>query len=382
MGSLNSVEWNQLIARLPGAHILQTWQWGKLKSNYGWEPVFCAWVGDKTHTHLIHSLPREGEEIRAAALVLKRVATFGRFRLPFNILYVPKGPLLANWEDAPCRQQVLDDLRSIAKQNGSISIKIDPDVCVGYGEPGTTDDREEPLGKDVEEVLLRNGWHFSDEQIQFRNTVLVNLSQTEEMILARMKQKTRYNIRLAARKGVVVRKGTPGDLDLLYQMYDQTALRDNFIIRDADYYLKVWRMFMDEDLAQPLVAQVDSVPVAGLFLFRFSDKAWYLYGMSAESYREKMPNYLLQWEAMRYAKSAGCTVYDFWGAPDRFDENDPMWGVYRFKDGFGGEVVRTIGAWDKPIRPALYHFYTIIMPRVLDRMRRRSRMRRQQKLEI
>ncbi len=378
--SINSTSWNQLIAELPGSHILQTWQWGSFKSQYGWEPIFCIWAGIGNEIRLFHATPLEALPVRGAALVLKRSISISGIRLPFSVLYVPKGPLLSDWSDAGLRHQIIDDLSVLARKNRSISVKIDPDVITGYGEPGTPSTRELALGKEVEGHLHDNGWKSSKEQVQFRNTVLVDLKQTEDAILAGMKQKTRYNIRLAARKGVVIRRGGLEDLEMLYQMYAETALRDNFIIREREYYLKAWRIFMDSQMAQPLIAQVDSKPVAALILFMFSGKAWYLHGMSSEAHREKMPNHLLQWEAIRHAKSSGCTFYDLWGAPDRFDENDPMWGVYRFKEGFGGQVARTIGAWDKPVRPLLYQFYTAIMPRILEGMRRRSKAKRQSAL--
>lgn len=374
---INSDTWNRIISGLPGNHILQTGQWGEFKSLYGWVPIYCIWSGGSI-IRLTHSIPPINETIQAAALILKRSANLGKVALPFSVLYVPKGPLLKDWTDDVLRERVLDDLAGIAKENQSISIKIDPDVPLGFGEPNSAEDQEEPIGRLVQEDLLDKGWHYSDEQIQFRNSVWVDLSKPEDEILASMKQKTRYNIRLAVRKGVVVRKGTKDDIDTLYQMYLDTAIRDNFIIRDAGYYQNVWRLFIDSDLAQPLVALVDDQPVAGLILFHFFQNAWYFYGMSGAEHREKMPNYLLQWEAMRYAKSRGCLNYDFWGAPDHFVENDPMWGVYRFKEGFGGRVVRNLGAWDKPLQPAVYKFYTKIMPGVLDVMRKRNRQNRQQ----
>jgi lipid II:glycine glycyltransferase (peptidoglycan interpeptide bridge formation enzyme) len=125
---------------------------------------------------------------------------------------------------------------------------------------------------------------------------------------------------------------------------------------------------------------VDGEAVAALIVFRFCGKAWYLYGMSRSLHREKMPNYLLQWEAMRRAKAAGCTVYDLWGAPEVFNESDPLWGVFRFKLGLGGVVHRTIGAWDLPIRPVLYRLYTHLLPRLLAIMRRRGQARTQQSI--
>ena len=161
-------------------------------------------------------------------------------------------------------------------------------------------------------------------------------------------------------------------LDLLIKMYAETSIRDGFTIRNPDYYLSLWRDFINAGLAEPLLAEVDGEPVAGVIVFRFGDRAWYMYGMSREAHREKMPNYLLQWEAMVRAKQAGCNEYDLWGAPDDFVESDDLWGVYRFKAGLGAEVVRFIGAWDLPLNHLLYRAYTQLIPRVLDLMRRRG----------
>jgi lipid II:glycine glycyltransferase (peptidoglycan interpeptide bridge formation enzyme) len=129
-----------------------------------------------------------------------------------------------------------------------------------------------------------------------------------------------------------------------------------------------------------LIAEVQGEPVAAIFLFYFAKRAYYLYGMSGESHREKMPNALLQWEGMRRAKAAGCELYDLWGAPDVFDESDGMWGVFRFKEGLGGQVVRTLGAWDFTPSPMLYKLYTQALPRILDVMRSRGRARTRQDL--
>jgi lipid II:glycine glycyltransferase (peptidoglycan interpeptide bridge formation enzyme) len=239
---------------------------------------------------------------------------------------------------------------------------------------GDSEAYENALGGAVLNELGSKGWRFSDEQIQFRNTVLVDLTAPEEELLARMKQKTRYNVRYAARKGVEVRAGSQDDLELLYRMYAETSARDGFIIRGEDYYQCVWRTFLENDMLTPLIAEVDGDPVGGLMLFRFGGRAWYLHGMSRAAHRKKMPNYLLQWEAMRIAKNLGCTIYDLWGAPNVFDESDPMWGVFRFKRGLGGTVMRTIGAYDLPVNPLVYGMYTQVLPRILSVMRKQRRL--------
>jgi lipid II:glycine glycyltransferase (peptidoglycan interpeptide bridge formation enzyme) len=358
---MDANSWNALIVSLPGAHILQTWEWGQVKSKFGWRPLHQTWQDVQGHTV-------------AAALVLRRSLLVSGVDLPLRVLYAPKGPLF-DWGDSLLRRRVLKDLADLARKERAIFIKIDPDVCLGIGVPGQTDFQENSLGQVVAEELSATGWHFSNEQIQFRNTMLIDLEPDLDDLLASMKQKTRYNIRLAERKGVTIRKGDQADLSALYQMYAETSIRDGFVIREEEYYRSVWSTFIQAGLAEALIAEVEGEMSAALVIFRFARKAWYLYGMSRTKHRDKMPNHLLQWEAMRRAKENGCTIYDLWGAPDVFDGSDPLLGVYRFKEGFGGQVVRHIGAWDLPVRPVVYRLYTQALPRFLGLMRRRGRDR-------
>ncbi len=363
MTTWNAAEWDELIAKLPDAHILQTWEWGQFKAEYGWQVLPQVW----RDAH---------EQVRAAALVLRRALPGG-----LRVLYVPRGPLV-DWHDPEWSRRVISDLQTLSRKQGAIFIKMDPELILGTGLPGSETDQPDPLGLRVLSEMQAAGWRLSDEQIQFRNTVIIDLQGDETQWLARMKQKTRYNLRLAQRKGVQVRVGTQADLPQLYRLYAETSVRDGFVIRNDAYYLTLWRDFMERGLAEPLIAEVDGEAVAGIFLFYFAGRAWYLHGMSREAHREKMPNYLLQWEAMRQAKAHGCHQYDLWGAPDVFAESDAMWGVFRFKEGLGGQVLRTAGAWDYPSRPGLYLLYTRVLPRILEVMRRRGRARTQQEVAV
>jgi lipid II:glycine glycyltransferase (peptidoglycan interpeptide bridge formation enzyme) len=353
--------WNEIIAGLPGAHLLQTREWAVVKMENGWLPATWAWRDD------------HGKVVGAALTLLRQLSSIS-FLKNLCVLYVPKGPLL-DWGDAVLRQQALHDLADLGRRKGAIFVKIDPDVVLGVGVPGDPVAREDQTGLAVLQDLQSLGWRFSEEQVQFRNTVLIDLRLDEEQLLANMKQKTRYNIRLAQRKGVAVRAASLAELPLLYRLYAQTAARDNFVIRDEQYYLRLWSTMMQAGMAEPLIAEVQGEPVAGVVIFRFGRKAWYMHGMSSLAHREKMPNYLLQWEAMRRARAAGCEVYDLWGAPDEFVESDPLWRVYRFKEGLGGKVVRHLGAWDLPIRGSAYWVYTRFLPRLLEVMRRRGKQR-------
>ena len=329
---------DQLLLTFERPHILQTSHWAALKA-----PV---WSGQR----LVWG--NETSPSAAASILTRRLG-----RLPVQIQYIPKGPIVQPSLDA--WEVTLADLEAHVRASRALFIKIDPDV-----------DAESALGRELLALLRARGWVFSPDQIQFRNTMLSDLTAGEEALLAGMKQKTRYNIRLAGRRGVTV---TPSDdFDTFYDLYAQTSARDGFLIRPRDYYLRVMSRLQGHDLGQLLLAWVEDQPVAGLFLFRFGPTAWYFYGASGAQGRRHMPTYLLQWEAMRWAMRQGCAVYDWWGAPDELDESDPMWGVYRFKQGFGGRLVHWIGAWDYAPNPGLYRAYTRAMPKVLDFMRRRA----------
>ena len=186
-----------------------------------------------------------------------------------------------------------------------------------------------------------------------------------------MKQKTRYNIRLAQRKGVTIREGGIDDLAIFYELSQITAARDGFGIHTLAYYEAAYRFFAPDGCAL-LIAEIQAEskgqpePLAALMVFRQGETAYYLYGASSNRHRNLMPAYLLQWAAIEWAKRQGCGRYDLWGIPDAepavleaefTNRHDGLWGVYRFKRGFGGQVVRSLGAFDYVYRPALYRAY-------------------------
>ncbi|MCX7707394.1 MAG: peptidoglycan bridge formation glycyltransferase FemA/FemB family protein [Anaerolineae bacterium] len=358
---LDPIRWDAALLRLPQPHILQSWAWGETKQQTGWRAKRLLWFRTTPPSRSAEAdssyQPANSFAAAAAAILIRRLAP----RLPLAVAYVPKGPLL-DWADEALAEAVLSRLEAEARRAGALFVKIDPDLRSDTVE-----------GQQIMALLARRGWRASAEQIQFRNTMISDLTRDEDALLAAMKPKWRYNIRLAERRGVVVRDGTAADLPVFYAMYGETGLRDGFLVRPYEYYRAIWERFMAERLAHLLLAEVEGRPVAGLILFRFGPTAWYFYGASTAHSRELMPNHALQWAAMRWAKAAGCTRYDWWGAPDVLDEADPMWGVYRFKQGFGGEFVPHIGAWDYPTSRLGYWGYTVVMPRVLDLMRRRHR---------
>src|ERR1051325_11184260 len=237
--------WDTIISKLPNPHFLQTYEWGQVKAKYGWHPLYAVWAVDGTWK--VDSDPNQfstfQSPIVAACLILKRQILHNGFAARLSILYAPKGPLL-DWMNVSLRNRVLNDLQTFAKKQGAIFLKMDPDVVLGTGIPAREDDVIDHRGQAIMSDLTQRGWRYSSDQIQFKNTVLIDLIPSEEELLARMKQKTRYNIRLAEKKGVVLRVGTQNDLGMLYKMYAETSVRDGFVIRDEGYYKMVWSTFM------------------------------------------------------------------------------------------------------------------------------------------
>ncbi len=313
--------WEAFLRAHPQAHILQTATWARLKAAFGWQATPFV-VG------------------RSGVLVLWRGLPLG-----WQLGYVPRGPV-GDWTPA-----LWDAVDAEARRRRAVLVKVEPDLW--------QEDAQARWGAGPPP-----GFVASTHSVQPPRTIVIDLRGDEDALLARMKQKTRYNIRLAARKGVVVRPWE--DVDGFYALLQATAQRDGFPLHPAAYYRRAYALFHPRGQAQLLVAEYQGEPLAALMVFRRGPRAWYFYGASSNRHRNKMPTYLLQWEAMRWAKAQGAVEYDLWGIPDADEADleaqfthrrDGLWGVYRFKRGFGGQVRRTAGPWDRVYRPWLYRLY-------------------------
>jgi peptidoglycan pentaglycine glycine transferase (the first glycine) len=323
---LNAPEWDQFLSQYPNAHILQTSTWGELKSVFGWDA-----------TRLV--VGTSGVQI-----------LFRRIPLGYHIAYIAKGPVGDDWE------AILPAIDSLCRSRRSIFLKVEPDIW----EKGSDSDKEQ----------TPPGFYMSSHSIQPPRTLVVDLRGDEGAILGRMKQKTRYNVRLALKRGIIVRP--TADIQLFYDIVRVTSERDQFGVHSLAYYQKCYDIFHPRGECELFIAEYDGQPLAGLMVFAHGGRAWYFYGASSNQFRELMPTYLLQWEAMRWAKNQGCEEYDLWGVPDAdiddLEENftsrsDGLWGVYRFKRGFGGKLQRAMGPWDRVYMPTIYKLYTMWMDR-------------------
>jgi lipid II:glycine glycyltransferase (peptidoglycan interpeptide bridge formation enzyme) len=303
---------------------LQAAEWGELKSAFGWEAVRIV-SGECGIQLLFRNLP-----------------------LGFTLAYAPK-PL-------PGFEQLFPEIDAACRRKRAVFLKIE------------LDEWENPLTPIPLPLGERRGMRIGPHNIQPPRTVIVSLEGSEDDILVRMKQKCRYNVRLAEKKGVIVRAWD--DLDGFHRMMTITGGRDGFGVHSLEYYRKAYELFYPTDMAELLVAEFESKPLAALMVFALGRRAYYLYGASTDEERNLMPTYLLQWRAMQWARERGCTEYDLWGVPDvdeatleaQFESrHDGLWGVYRFKRGFGGEVKRAAQALDRVYMPLLYSAYVKFM---------------------
>jgi len=266
-----------------------------------------------------------------------------KLALGFSIAYIPQGPVGKRWIP------LIGEINNLCRSEKSIVLYVEPDCWA---------EEEAHCIKQLGNFLP------ADITIQPRRTILISLEGDEDDWLSRMKQKTRYNIRLAERKGVKVIKSK--DISVFNEMIEVTGERDEFGIHNPEYYEQVFELFSREDMCSLLVAEYDSKPLAALIVFYHGNRAWYLYGASNNQERNRMPTYLLQWEAMRFTAARGCKTYDLWGIPDETPEilednfterSDGLWGVYRFKRGFGGEIKRSAGVFKKIHYPVLHGLF-------------------------
>lgn len=350
------------------AGFLQTGFWGAFKTGAGWKP---------SHFRL------EAEGLPASTLlVLER-----RLAPGFSFAYLPHGPSVDPGEAR--RGAFLDALARELRPflgRGCAFVRFDPpwelrEPIPGVAEEGAdAGDAEAEPDRTTEVRVSRPSVGAplrKAADVQPPDTVILRVDRPDEELLAGMKSKWRYNIRLAGKKGVAVSResvaapdGTllPGALDVFYDLYSATSARDRIGIHPKSYYERLFALALGRRAA----GGPEAAPDLGLWVARHEGEALaaiitvfrgkrgvYLFGASGDAKRNLMPAYALQWAAMRAAREAGCAEYDFYGIPPTDDPSHPMAGLYRIKTGFGGEIVRYPGCWDAPTRPLAYAAYRV-----------------------
>ncbi len=335
----NQAEWNKLIGEFENYQFLQSWQWGEIKKSNGW----------KASRFLVKV---KGKNVAAFQLLTKRVHP----RVPITIGYTPRGPVfnpkIANLS------RLLSTIENTAKNRGCAYVKVDTDI-----------DETTPTGEKWKKALRSSGWLYSSQQVQPKNTGITDLlnddPQGEEKLLMNMKKTWRYNIRASVKRGVVVREGTSKDIAKFYKLYVLTGERQSFGVRNLEYYREVYRAFHGNKLTDSMILLSEhpdeEEPLSSAVFIRFKEKVWYFYAASNTKRRADMPNYPMQWEALKWARANGAKLYDWGGASTNLDDpNDQMARVWHFKKGFGVEFFSGVGAWDKPIDTPKWYIFSML----------------------
>jgi len=320
-------EWNQFIIENNGS-FLQSWSWGEFQESLGRQ---------------IWRLETEGLK----ALLIK-------YNLPLekNYLYCPRGPIVQRTTNNKQRtiNLFLDQVKKIAKQEKSIFFKIEPD---------DRDDRDSPSDTVLGTRTVSEGLSLfrSNKQIQPAKTLILDISKSEEELLNQLHQKTRYNIRLAQRKGVSVEVSSglnPEEINTFLDLLEQTAKRDKFHLHPKEYYQKMLDVLGQGGMIKLFLAKYQNQIVAANLICFFGQTATYLHGASDYNFRQLMVPHFLQWQAIGQAKKLGLKFYDFWGIDEK------KWpGVTRFKKGFGGKEIIYPGAYDLVFQPLWYKVYKL-----------------------
>lgn len=327
--------WDAFVAAHPHGSFLQTTSWARLKGRFGW------------NSHRVW-LRRDGRLV-AGAQVMFRSHGLGLFRMA----YIPHGPLV-DWTDDEQVEILMNQIDFSVYKRGAGLLKMEPLLW-----------QAEMLPHQWAELCRRHDLLPDTATVQPPRTVVVDLRPSEEEILAAMKQKTRYNIRLAARKGVTVRQGTEADLGTFNALMQKTGQRNEFGVHAPQYYRAAYELFAP-DHAALFFAEFEGRPLAAIMVVKYGARAAYLFGASSDEERQRMPTYAVQWAGIQWAKAQDCCEYDLWGVPDAEEEElednfqqraDGLWGVYRFKRGFGGELRRTVGTADRVYNKLFYRLF-------------------------
>lgn len=301
----------------------QSLLWPSVKKSWKWEAFMCQ---------------NEKGEIKGAQLVLIKKLPLG-----YSFLYSPRGPVY-DFEDDDTRRELFEAVKELAKKHKAYKYTMDPEI------PAAQSDVVDRILADG--FTLCKGGKSGLECIQARFNYKLNIAdKTADELFMSFHSKTRYNIRVALKHGVEVKVGTADDLGDFYELMKKTGERDGFTIRPKSYFAGMLGGLGSH--ARLYMCYYDGKPVSGAVCTVYGKKACYVYGASDNAHRNVMPNYLMQWEMIQYAKSEGCEIYDFQGVSGNIDESDPQYGLYRFKKGFNGELCEYAGEFDFVFKPAV-----------------------------
>lgn len=331
----NSAQWDAFVSVQPQAHFLQLSAWGELKRAFHWR---CECI----------ALAQDGAIVAGAQLLFRPLP----LRLG-SLAYLAMGPYQASASDSEAQRVLWEAIHTCARRHGAAWLKW---------EPGMSSD-----GNLIDANAL--GFRPSGQTIQPPRTILIDIQADDEVILSRMNQGTRRKIRQSLKHNIRYYEGAAADVATFNALMRMTGTRNAFGVHEPEYYSLAYRLFVPQHAAL-FLAEHENDPLAGIMVFALGTNAWYVYGASSDIKRNLMASYGVQWQAIRWARARGCNTYDLWGVPDedesvleaQFEQrSDGLWGVYGFKRGWGGRVVRSAAAWDYVYQPLLYAAYRTVL---------------------
>ncbi len=311
------------------AHPLQSWAWGEFRQKTG---VKVERVGIF-----------KGNELKQGLQLTIHPIPYSTY----TVGYFPKGVL-------PDETQ-LSALKTLGEKHNCILVKLEPNVAVSVGV-----ERQDAHAA-IRQWLFDHGCQ-AGRPLFTKHTFQVDLTQTEEQLLSKMKPKTRYNIGVAERNKVVVREDNSVEMFSAYlELMQETTQRQGFYAHTLDYHRNMWKEMHKAGIARLLTATWNNQVLVAWVVFVFNGVLYYPYGASSSEHREVMASNLMMWEVIKYGKKLGCKTLDMWGAlgPDA-DSKDPFFGFHRFKEGYGGQLVEFVGTYDLVLKPRLYRLYRLV----------------------
>jgi peptidoglycan pentaglycine glycine transferase (the first glycine) len=326
--------------------LMQSWEWGSVKSSGGdWRPL------------RIGAFDSSNRFIGSISILVRKLPLVG------NFYYAARGPVLADWSDAGLLTALLESIRDYARKDSAAFLKIDPALPVENAEAQSLIERsgfQPPTEFDVQ--------GFGGTQPRTVMVLDIGGPSMDDLLMA-CKPQCRRNIRISEKKGVeIIPDTTRDDLALFYELLKITAERDGFRVRGFAYYETLWDELVPRGLGKVFLTKYEGNYLSGAFCFVIGDKCVYVYGASSNENRNVMPNYGMQWAMIAWAKSQGCTLYDFRGvspkkqaaasATEQPQPDDHLQGLNRFKEGFGARYVEYIGEYDLIYNKAAYWLWT------------------------
>ena len=326
----DKVRYKEFLEKHERCNFQQSLEWGNVKT---------SWIKE-----VILSEDDSGNIVGSLCVWIRKIPIFG------NLMYAARGPV-CDIHNEEVLKDLTDGAKVLAQKYKAFVLRIEPDIL-------KTDE-------EYRKICLNCGYKIKDDSKDFKDEIQPRFvfrldikDKTEDEVFNAFHQKTRYNIRLATKKGVEIREGSKEDLKDFHKIMVETGERDNFIIRSLSYFEKMYDELAPKHM-KVLMAYHEDKPIAGIIPIMYGNKTWYLYGASSNSHRNIMPNYLLQWTMIKQAIQNKNHMYDFRGVSGVVDETHPQYGLYRFKKGFNAEFTEFIGEVYLPFKPLTYKLYKL-----------------------